>query len=573
MWSSGQREDKSNLDSWIPEATRSSTWPWEQNRSYKRRSISLDFPSGSINDDDFLRGEPTGSVNTINPFSRQHSGPIITNVGTAKSQKETPTSKNEVQLRTTPYNHENPNAAVPNATANTPPVGPQISGIQTDMMPLTYPAPPTSPDLESSQTRGKIIESSVNHTKSSSETSTGTYRSIPKVAEDPMATPFDILWKRYQTQRINTWTLRSEVHRARKKLRGSQELKAAADDALFRFVMSERLLGPDFRARSLVDHQKKLPELMQDCQAIRDEYGPLEDDCNQLEDRLSNEESKQNELEAEFQKRLEQRLPELQVDPATANLNIRDTSPAPGAALGDLKVTNLHPLATEFLSKLGDMYLLDEQYNDLVDERQYLEEEGARRKHVNLSLNADDQAFIDEFGAREQKLARKLHLIEEEVESMRKDCLERGLIDELDEPTTLISQEKSHFIAEKDLNSDNNVSEYTRFPVLLPRPGSEQEVEVDMDSLVHLKDDKPQPQHRVNEWLLEQLRSSPLDVRLLASTFEVKVGETDDRWQFCVLSVWFRDGTLSSSADLKAYSSSLTTCAPPRSSNSSKYHF
>jgi hypothetical protein len=574
MWSkrSEPGKDISNLDGWKPEATtRSSTGLWEQNRSYEGR-LTISLPSGSINNDDFIRRQPTGSISTIKPCSRNNTPPTITQIDSVEFQKKTPNPEDEAQLGTSSCNHETPNAVVPNATTDTRQVRPQIIDLKITTMPIEYPAPPTPTDPDSPQTKRTFLESSVDHTESSSETSVGT--SHPDVVEVPMVTPFDILWQRYQRQRINTWTLRSKVQRARSKLRGIQELKAAADDALFRFVNSEGLLGPDFDAKYSLSHQKKWPDLMQDCQAIRDEYGPLEDDCNHLEDQLSNEESKQHELEAEFQKRLEQGLPELRADSAAANLNIRDTSSAPGPALEDLKVTNLHPLATEFLSKLGDLYLLNEQYNDLLDERQYLEEEGARRKNVNLPLNASDQAFIENFEVQEKELARRLDFVENEVEAMRKDCLARGLIDEFDEPTTLTSQEKTHFKAEKGLYPENNLSEYAKFPVLLPRPGSGQEVEVDMESLVPLKDDQPRPQKRVNEWLLEQLRTSPLDVRLLASMFEdFGGGKTNDPWQFYVLSVWFRDDTFPSNADLEAYSSSLTTHAPSRSTHSSIYHF
>jgi hypothetical protein len=570
MWSKkpGHREDRSTTDGWQPDASRSSTWLWETNKSYNRRLTTLGVPTNLVKDDGYLRRKPTGSLNVVKPFPREDISPTDIDVGSNILQKRTPSPTHETKAENLSCSHGYSDVVMPNVTASPPVVPAQMTEIS--ITPEAYPAAPKSPDPESPQTRQTYHESSIDRKESSSETSVGTSHPRIEATDDPMSTPFDILWKRYQRQRIFTWTLRSEVHRVRNKLRETQEVKAVADDALFRFVMGEKLLGPDFGARYSLLHQKKLPDLMQDCQAIRDEYGPLEDDCIRLEDRLSNEESKQNELEAEFHKRLEQRLPDLQVEPTTQHL--RDTSPGPGAVLEDLKVTNLHPLATQFLSKLGDMYLLDEQYNDLVDEKQYLEEEAVRRQNINLPLTANDQAFLDNYETAEQSLSQRLDVIETEVEVMRKDCLARGLIDEYDEPTTLMSQEETHFKEEKDLNPENNVSEYAKYPVLLPRPGSRQEVEVDMESLVASKND--QPQSRVNQWLLQQLRSSPLDVRLLASLFEDEGGgETNDRWQFYVLSVWFTDDTLSGTTALEAYSSSLTTHAPPRSSNSSIYHF
>ncbi|EPE31684.1 hypothetical protein GLAREA_12440 [Glarea lozoyensis ATCC 20868] len=567
MWSkkSGDWEDRLN-NGWRPDASRSAAWLWEQNKSYKRKLTTLGIPWTLAEDDGYLRRKPTGSLASLERLPKEDRVCTENSVGTVVYQQKAPSVKEEAKLEDTSFNRcDDKDAALPNATETRPVIRPQITNIT--IPPPVYPAAPPSPDVESPQRKENFVDSSVDHTDNSSQTSVETSHPPPEQAVDPMLTPFEILWKRYQRQRINTWTLRAEVHRARSKLRGIQQMKAAADDAFFRLATAEILLGPNPGARSSSLHQKKLQDLMQECQALRDEYGPLENDCTLLEERLSREESKQNELEEEFHTRLEQRLPELQNGPIAKNL--REKSPIPEAKIGDLGVTNLHPLAEQFLFKLGDFYMLDEQYNDMIDERQYLEEESARLRNVNMSLVPSDQDFLNEFETEEQKLAQRLNALESEIEIMRKDCLARGLIDEFDEPTSMMSQEKSHFKAEKDLNPNNNVSEYAKFPVLLPRPGSKPEIEVDIESV---EEDKPQS--RVNQWLLDQLRSSPLDVRLLASTFEKEGGgEPNDRWQFHVLSVWFRDETLYSTAAFGAYSSSLTTHAPPRSSNSSNYHF
>jgi hypothetical protein len=42
--------------------------------------------------------------------------------------------------------------------------------------------------------------------------------------------------------------------------------------------------------------------------------------------------------------------------------------------------------------------------------------------------------------------------------------------------------------------------------------------------------------------MLDKLRSSPLDVNLLARTFESVAGKTRDEWQLDVLKLWYKDG-------------------------------
>jgi len=62
-----------------------------------------------------------------------------------------------------------------------------------------------------------------------------------------------------------------------------------------------------------------------------------------------------------------------------------------------------------------------------------------------------------------------------------------------------------------------------------------------------------EPNTRINQWLLENLRSSPLEARLFAGTFETAIGVSgnrvsDQEWQRQALDLWFHDGTTSHSS-------------------------
>ncbi|KAF4630152.1 hypothetical protein G7Y89_g7990 [Cudoniella acicularis] len=382
----------------------------------------------------------------------------------------------------------------------------------------------------------------------------------------------DPLWDIIQRRRVETWSVRSEVHETRAMLREKQTAKSNADDALYQHMRKRVLLGADLKEASLNDHEKSIETLMQACQLARDEYGPLEDDCNRLEDKLSGLEFKLARLEEEFYNRPkdpmalrpESVIPAFRHPPTeTAELDFED-----------LKDFDLHPLVDAFQSKLGDMDILRERLHELMGDKEILKEEKEARQNIGLDLDTDDQAWLDNYPSSEAKLREEIETVEKELDIMRRDCFRRGLIDENDEPTNLQSQEKALFSAEEDINPQDQVSEYVKYPLLLPRPGQKQGKVEELKSIPDAKSDTNTD--RINQWLLDQLRNSPLDVMLLASIHELLHGvKIKDHWEMLVLAVWYKDGTFNAS-HFRAYPSSLTTHASggrPRSFDSADYHF
>ena len=89
----------------------------------------------------------------------------------------------------------------------------------------------------------------------------------------------NVEWEQIQKLRIEVWGLRSLIHEMRNNLRAKQEAKSKADDILFRRMNMQELGVPPNQDYALGRGQKKLTELMEDCQHARDEYGPVEDEC------------------------------------------------------------------------------------------------------------------------------------------------------------------------------------------------------------------------------------------------------------------------------------------------------
>jgi hypothetical protein len=199
-----------------------------------------------------------------------------------------------------------------------------------------------------------------------------------------------------------------------------------------------------------------------------------------------------------------------------------------------------HPKVAEYLSKLRDKGLLSERIDELVSEKAALEVERDARLRIGFTLDPDDEVFLEEVDTVLDGLAEKLEHLEREEADMRQECFAWGLVFEDGEPTSFQYQEQLAFNHEEDmrLNTNDHASDYIKYPLLLRHPG------VGFNNLFDPKLNKEldETTYRINQWMLLQLRSSPLDVNLLARTFEGIVGKTQDDWQTAVLKLWHEDG-------------------------------
>ena len=305
-------------------------------------------------------------------------------------------------------------------------------------------------------------------------------------------------------------------------------------------------------------------DLMQECELSRSEYGPLEYECNLVEDQLSRREFDLQRIEAHFFQRW-QVIPRLALEALDVPKHHHGTSGSSHFS-EDGEIPEYHPLVTTLLSKKGDLELLKERLDDVDDERKFLEERGEDLERVGRSLGVEEQAWLNDSQKDRTDLIKKIHITKIEIEELRVDCMAMKLVDEEGEPTDLQFQgeEKSTFIGDEDIDPQGNTSEYAKFPLLLPNPGKEQE-QVYQNNLK--PDEKSDPTAgRINQWLLDRLRTSALDVNLLVRTYEGKGGQISEKFEIAVLSLWFQDGTLKAASGIRAHS--MATQAPLPSDHS-----
>jgi hypothetical protein len=345
------------------------------------------------------------------------------------------------------------------------------------------------------------------------------------------------LFQRIRRLGETVWGLRSKVQEQRVILRSKQYVKATADDHYMRLARLKES-GADEKSILVSSGGRTLQELFQDCEKVRAEYGPLEDDCNALEDQLGSQEYELTRLEENFVRICNSIVPH-DSGPSSPD-NIREEQSESSSS--DVHQI-YHPLVAEYFSKLGDVDIFRERLERHQEEREALEAERETRQRVNLSLAPENQAWLGQADELQNEMLKDLVEAEADAEELKRKCLVAGLLDENGEPKDFQTQEQEAFAGDVDVDAKGQKSDYVKFPNLLPQHGTKD---------MKFKASAPRPEEQsesagdhINQWLLHSLRSSPLDVNLLARTFEAEVGNFEaPKWETDVRNHWYRDGAI-----------------------------
>jgi hypothetical protein len=353
--------------------------------------------------------------------------------------------------------------------------------------------------------------------------------------------------------RVTALRVRSQLRTKRIELREKQLAKNTADEAFIRYVrehrevpLSERIFDAYYSAM----------------QHARDDYGPLEDDYDELEDFLD-----QTEFEMA---RIEGRIHRDKTDttPQTPDLDSTQEEIGNASLSGPVSFLGLasesedyHPLHEEYLSRLGDLDLAREKFENMRRERESLLAEQESRSRLGLQLHENLKLFLEELPLREAEVKGEIAAMEVDIERLKTECLAAGIdIEESDEGSeysmnpmeppheTTISNEINIMLQDDGTPSEppRTLSTLSMFPLLLPQ--SKQRIAA-LRSLI-IQFDQNNKSDRVNRWLLFSLRTSPLEVALLVRVFLQCVHMLDirhwnldrSRWERYVLHFWDKDG-------------------------------
>ncbi|KAN0102591.1 hypothetical protein V8E51_010904 [Hyaloscypha variabilis] len=233
--------------------------------------------------------------------------------------------------------------------------------------------------------------------------------------------------RQLRSLRMSSIRLRSQLRIKRIELREKQLAKNAADESFIRYTREKKLTmdnksSPTEAPDPLNSHYAAM-------QHARDEYGPLEDDYSRLEDIL-------DQMEFEMAK-IEARLygPESPQEFENANIISPFQEPSDSLLLGSNPLlglsTDVHeqyqPIHRELLSRLGDLDLARERYENMRQERESLSTEQESRARFGLELHENLKMLLADLPTQEAAVKEEIAEIEVDVERLRAECLDAGI--------------------------------------------------------------------------------------------------------------------------------------------------
>jgi hypothetical protein len=209
---------------------------------------------------------------------------------------------------------------------------------------------------------------------------------------------------------------RALVSEKRRQLQHARSAVNAADEVFMKLIR-ERYVQKDQNDTALEASFKRL-------QATRDEYGPVEDAYNALEERLDREEY---EVAEPGDQLLKEELPIQECYGSILDPQLDEATRGDSESL-ELIREQQHPLYGEYLSRLGDADLHRERYSDLLIEYELLLDEQQRRQKVGGDLQTEEIATIASFSTKRASILKELIEIEADVERLRLECTQEGLL-------------------------------------------------------------------------------------------------------------------------------------------------
>jgi hypothetical protein len=199
-------------------------------------------------------------------------------------------------------------------------------------------------------------------------------------------------------------------HELRGRIRRERQALTDIDARFMQELRNVLLRSPDEKLQHLLD-------LYEEMDSRRNLLLPKEDDYNILEDQMNTQEF---ELEETGKKVLE-------VLEGVRNSLLSDDDPHPFLEDNvDLQSAtsrgneSLRPEIREYLSRIGDLDLVEARLSELQRERAELVEQEKSRIRVGLVLNEESRKFLDAFDVNHKLLQEERALIVQDIEKMRK---------------------------------------------------------------------------------------------------------------------------------------------------------
>ncbi|KAG0647195.1 hypothetical protein D0Z07_7158 [Hyphodiscus hymeniophilus] len=335
-------------------------------------------------------------------------------------------------------------------------------------------------------------------------------------------------WGRLRALRASTLRARGKLRQLRKELHRRDGAKDSADNSFIKYVRELQSGQSLYLSRPSPNPEDPILEAHYAAiQEARDEYGPIYDEYNNLEDFLDQQEFEMAKVESRLYSTTIDETPD-STPPLTSLMGLSSESPP-----------ELPPSHMKYLSRLGDLDLARERHQNMVEERDSLLYSQVSRS-IGSHVYESERHFLDDFPAQEAKILGDIFDIEVDVERQRQTCLEEGI--ELSE-SSVGDLEDSDVVPTSP--SEHASIEPSMFTLLSPKSV---EKKGKLNSFI-TDFDEANKSNRINRWLRYQLQSSPLEVEHLIRVSRHLIQDFDLRhfqrgiyhWQVCVASWWERD--------------------------------
>lgn len=398
----------------------------------------------------------------------------------------------------------------------------------------------------------------------------------------------ELLWTQLKEKRARLNEIKAQMAIKRKQLRDLRRKKDDADNAFMGVIrpilVNQR--GILHTPLNLLD--RRLAEM----QSLRNEYHFLESNYEGLEVMLDEEEEMLNNFETRFFSLLaagrmrpeRHQSYEIPVDEEaeyldSMPLDLRGISP-------EGPPEQLHPLYTELVSTLGDLENAREEYDDLLFIKEEYQFDMEMKKSTGKRLDDDEAEFFAEFPGEQARMLGNVQRLTETVARLKKECEIKGAMRKYLSPRMAYLLYPGEPYEDIELGDQDDILAngpnlaHEKFSVLLSQPEhvlADEGPYTSEDALrlaTKLPIDDPDRRHKiqlaskeftidrliidhenggkadfVNRWLLQQLRTSPMNAELLHSTFissqALKIRDFG-RWQSDVLHHWWRDTKMAS---------------------------
>lgn len=318
---------------------------------------------------------------------------------------------------------------------------------------------------------------------------------------------------------------RSQVRELRQALKSKREEELDLRTALM------KKLNALFAQPQGLSNIQALTRDYEALQLITEAYMDLENSYHEAEDQLEQQEYRLGKSMQRFSSLSKKGLPRVSQDPGRNALeNDSFTDEGDDTASMTSTAHETPQGVAEYLSRVGDVRLLQEQLLDLDSQWLAIMDKQKQRGSLHVPLDDESLQFLRTYDEERRKMWYDLNHAQLDVNQFRSICEENGLL-------TAEHMGDMEFLY--PLGSESPTRQMSDDPLKLS---------VDEGSAFFFEPqtaDQLSPTRFVNKWMLHQLRSSSIEIRRLKSRPELQLlwdrGFSDTVISHWVLREWFSD--------------------------------